>query len=106
MLARMVVLARGIAAFIRDSEHYEWLPRQDADLKDTHIIVLFRARDEALNRRLVESINETGKMYVSGTTWRGEKACRIAVSSWRVDVARDLAVVRQVLALVARESRE
>ena len=107
MLARMVVLAREIARFLLDSVDYEWLPEIDATsteaaLEKTHMIVLFRARDEALNEVLVDRINATGKMFVSGTSWAGRNAVRIAIASWRVDVERDLAVVKDVLTLVAR----
>jgi glutamate/tyrosine decarboxylase-like PLP-dependent enzyme len=101
MLSRMVLLAREIAAFVRDSEHYVWLPSEDASLESTYIIVLFRARDAALNEVLVDRINATGKMFVSGTKWAGEKAVRIAVGSWRVDVERDAALVKEVLTGVA-----
>ncbi|AEO62417.1 uncharacterized protein THITE_12695, partial [Thermothielavioides terrestris NRRL 8126] len=97
MLSRMVLLAREIAAYVRDSEHYEWLPSQDASLESTYIIVLFRAKDAALNDVLVDRINATGKMFVSGTRWDGKKAVRIAVGSWRVDVERDAAVIKEVL---------
>ncbi|KAL2127990.1 hypothetical protein VTI74DRAFT_9871 [Chaetomium olivicolor] len=101
MLSRMVHLAREIAAFVRDSEHYEWLPVEDASLEDTYMIVLFRAKDAALNEVLVDRINATGKMFVSGTKWAGKKAVRIAVGSWRVDVERDAALIKEVLTDVA-----
>ncbi|KIK58947.1 hypothetical protein GYMLUDRAFT_262271 [Collybiopsis luxurians FD-317 M1] len=97
MLSRMVRLARGIADFIKISEGYELLPSQEASLDSTHIIVLFRAKHAKLNDVLVQKINETRCMYVSGTTWNGQKAARLAVSSWRVDVMRDLAVVKDIL---------
>ncbi|KAK4138101.1 PLP-dependent transferase [Trichocladium antarcticum] len=101
MLSRMVLLARAIATFVRDSEHYEWLPSADASLESTYIVVLFRATDAALNEGLVDRINSTGKMFVSGTKWDGKKAVRIAVGSWRVHVEKDAAVVREVLTAVA-----
>ena len=105
MLSRMVLLAREIAAYVRDSEAYEWLPAADADLESTFIIVLFRARDPALNEVLVDRINATGKMFVSGTSWGGKKAVRIAVGSWRVEVERDAAFIKGILTAVA-EGRE
>jgi hypothetical protein len=101
MLARMVRLARKIAAFIRDDDRYELLPSADQGLDDTHIIVLFRAKDEGLNSVLVQRINESRQMYVSGTAWRGQKATRIAVSSWRVDVERDFEAVKTILTKIA-----
>ncbi len=63
--------------------------------------MLFRAKDAALNEELVDRINSTGKMFVSGTKWDGKKAVRIAVGSWKVDVERDAAVIREVLAAIA-----
>ncbi|KAL2140267.1 hypothetical protein VTI28DRAFT_4022 [Corynascus sepedonium] len=101
MLSRMVLLAREIAAFVRDSEHYEWLPSEEASLESTFIVVLFRAKEAALNEVLVDRINASGRMFASGTKWEGQKAVRIAVGSWRVDVERDAAVVREVLTAIA-----
>ncbi|KAI1465924.1 PLP-dependent transferase [Daldinia caldariorum] len=114
MLARMVRLARGIAgAIARDEElrhDYELLPKQtqagEEEESNTHIIVLFRARDEGLNEKLVEKIQASGEWYVSGTKWEGRTACRIAVSSWRVNVDEDLAFVKGRLAAIAKEWKE
>lgn len=103
MLSRMVLLSREIAAFVRDSKHYEWLPSVDASLESTYIIVLFRAKDAALNEVLVDRINASGKMFVSGTKWDGKKAVRIAVGSWRVDVERDAAIIGEVLTEIAAD---
>jgi hypothetical protein len=64
--------------------------------------VLFRANDEALNRNLAQKINESSRMFVSGSSWDGAPACRIAISNWRVDVERDFALVSDVLAKVAQ----
>ncbi|KAI6783536.1 L-2 [Emericellopsis cladophorae] len=102
MISRMVLLARRIAGWIRASEQYDLLPGGDWDIeKETFIIVLFRARDNKSNENLVEKINATRQMYVSGTKWKGEKAVRIAVSTWKVDVERDGRIVEQILAAVA-----
>lgn len=101
MFSRMVFLSRKIAAFVRDSPHYEWLPDPSASLENTFIIVLFRATDKKLNEVLVDRVNGSGKMFVSGTQWRGEKAVRLAVSTWRVDIERDAALVAEVLTVVA-----
>jgi len=104
MLAQQVKLARSIAEFVRDSEDYEWLPDQGAALENTHIVVLFRAKDPGINDNLVTRINQTRRMYVSGTKWKGRSACRLAVGSWRVGIARDFAVVKEVLTSVAKET--
>jgi len=102
VISRMVLLARRVAGWIRASEHYDLLPGGDWNIeKETFIIVLFRARDNNLNDNLVEEINATRQMYVSGTKWKGEQAVRIAVSTWKVDVERDGRIVEQILAAVA-----
>lgn len=99
MFARQVRLAREIATFINRSEEYDLLARQrSVDHNDhTHIIVLFRARDDLVNDELVKRINHTRKIYVSGTKWDGKPACRIAISTWKVDVERDSRLVKHVL---------
>jgi glutamate/tyrosine decarboxylase-like PLP-dependent enzyme len=98
IFARQVRLARGISAFIHTNEHYELLPEgRVKDPEGFHIIVIFRAKDEKTNAELVKRINGTRKMYVSGTKWGGLPACRIAISTWRVDVDRDLKLVTGVL---------
>ncbi|KAJ9137975.1 PLP-dependent transferase [Coniochaeta hoffmannii] len=102
MVARMVGLARRIAEFVRDSPDYDWLPDASASLESVFIIVLFRARDKTVNEELVQRINASGRMYVSGTAWNGEKAVRLAVSNWRVDVERDFAEVQSVLESVVK----
>ena len=102
MFARMVKTAREIGTFIRISESYEWLPNETEGVERIFMTVLFRARDDALNDVLVQRINSTRKLYVSGTKWKGRKACRIAVSSWRADVDRDLPVIRDVLTGIAK----
>ncbi|KAM3437740.1 hypothetical protein NHJ13734_004503 [Beauveria thailandica] len=107
LLGAMTQLARAIAAFLRDSPDYELLPENDhaeeeEEEEEIFISVLFRAADAALNETLVAKINDTRQLYVSGTTWRGRKAARIAVSNWRVDAKRDAAVVREILTCVAQ----
>lgn len=90
---------------IEASDDYELLPGWNASAErsyeKTHIIVIFRAKDGNLNDELVKKINATRKMYVSGTTWAGSPACRIAISTWKVDVERDLRLVEDVLATVS-----
>ncbi|KOS20117.1 hypothetical protein ESCO_006298 [Escovopsis weberi] len=114
LVHNMVQLSRSLAAFLRDSPHYELLPNDDDDdpanpadadagLREIFMIVLFRARDRRLNDVLVERINGTREVYVSGTAWAGGRAVRIAVSSWRVDVERDAALVTSTLARIAAE---
>lgn len=105
MLKRQIALSRGIAKFVLEGEDYELLPRSDSAVEDVlmsvYIIVLFRAKNEELNRQLVDRIKASRKIYVSGTSWEGRSACRFAVSNWMVDVDRDLPLVTQVLQDVA-----
>jgi glutamate/tyrosine decarboxylase-like PLP-dependent enzyme len=103
MLMRQVRLARRLAGFMFDHEGYELLPKGEdraGAVAMTFMVVLFRAKDEAVNKDLVKRINATGKMYVSGTIWEGKPASRIAVSNWRVDVERDVWAVEEVLRAV------
>lgn len=96
MIHRQVQLARAIARFIKSSQHFELLPagmRED----EVYIIVLFRARDENLNSELVQRINSTRRIYVSGTQWESQPAARFAIASWMVDVDRDIKVIEEVL---------
>jgi glutamate/tyrosine decarboxylase-like PLP-dependent enzyme len=101
VLERQIELSRGIARYIIESEEYELLPRIEGPteeiLSSIYIIVLFRAKDETLNKQLVEKIKASRKVYVSGTAWNGEPACRFAVSNWQVDVSRDLPLIKEVL---------
>lgn len=101
IFARQVRLARGVVKFLDAHAEYELLAKGRLANKDvidnTHIIVLFRAKNDGKNNELVKKINSARKMYVSGTKWEGEPACRIAVSTWKVDVDRDLQLIQQVL---------
>lgn len=101
----MAQLSRRLAVFLRESPYYELLPDEGGDVEDVFIIVLLRAKDRKLNDELVARINATRQLYVSGTSWKGEKAVRVAVSNWKVDVERDLRVVTTILNDVA-EGRE
>ena len=85
MLERQIGLARGIAGFLYESADFELLPKFEAEkdevLSNIFIIVLFRAKDEGLNKVLVDRIKDTRRIYVSGTAWNGQPACRFAVSN-------------------------
>ena len=107
MFARQVRLARAVSTFLDLNEGYELLAQtptsnqegvnESRGFERTHIIVLFRAKDDKINTELVKRINSTRKIYVSGTKWDGKPACRIAVSTWKVDVDRDLKLISGVL---------
>ncbi|KAK1235608.1 hypothetical protein PQX77_001161 [Marasmius sp. AFHP31] len=106
MLARMVRLARGIAEVIRASDDYVLLPDENLNIEDVHIIVLFRAKDDRLNDVLVETINKTREWFVSGTSWKGQKAVRLAISNWRINEDTDLELVKSSLKRIAEEHRK
>lgn len=118
MFARQVRLARAVSEFLHSNEGYELLAqgpesnqgvsKEEPLFQNTHMIVLFRAKDDKINGELVKRINATRKMYVSGTKWNGKPACRIAVSTWKVSVERDLQLIRGVLeeALTREENGE
>lgn len=105
MLERQIRLARAIYNWIFDHPDYVALPRTSMVklLDRTFMCVLFRVKDDALNEVLAKKINETSRIFVSGTTWDGAPACRIAISNWRVSVKRDVAIVTEVLGQVAQQ---
>lgn len=107
LLEKQIQLARAVAKYIFHHDMLLILPERlqalEDSLQEVYIVVLFRAKDKALNEQLVQRINKSGKMYVSGTTWAEQPASRVAVSNWQVDVARDSAVVRSVLDNVLQE---
>lgn len=106
MLIRQIDLARRAAAWIWDRDEYEVLPRmgtKEEMLSKIFIIVLFRAKDDVINRKLVQRIKDSGKIYVSGTQWDGKPAARIAVSNWRVNAEEDVKVIEEVLQAVLEE---
>lgn len=107
VLETQIRLARMVAGWLYDHPAYTPLPvaRSEDDLcAQTFIVLLFRANDESLNQELSKRINATSKMFVSGTSWEGKPACRIAVSNWKTDVLRDFAVVTDVLEQIATSS--
>lgn len=105
MLERQIQLARAVYNWIFDHPDYIALPKTSMVklLDRTFMCVLFRAKDDALNEVLAKKINETSRIFVSGTTWDGAPACRMAISNWRVNVRRDLAIVTDVLAQVTQQ---
>lgn len=104
MLQRMVDMARALTRWLREppqQEVFELLPEESPDdespAKDVHMIVLLRARDPVVNETLVDRINASREVYVSGTVWKGRKACRVAVSNWRMQIDRDMDVLTKIL---------
>ncbi|KAH6652760.1 pyridoxal-dependent decarboxylase [Truncatella angustata] len=105
IMERMVHLARGVAEAVRESPDYILLPDENTNAEDTHVVVLFRAKDDDLNERLVETIHKSGQWYVSGTKWKGQTAVRVAVSTWRVNVDEDLRDIKSYLASMAEDHK-
>ncbi|KAI9781161.1 MAG: hypothetical protein M1839_006269 [Geoglossum umbratile] len=109
MLEQQIRFARAVASYILKHPDFELLPDlpepDEVKIRHTFVIVLFRAKDNSLNRELVGRINGTGKIYVSGTVWGGSPASRIAVSNWRVDQKRDFSIVKNVLEEVIEKWR-
>ena len=103
MVTRQVRLARSVASFLLSHPSFELLPKATSRSSGSSIfiIVLFRAKNDALNRELVQRINVSSRMYVSGTVWQGQPASRIAIANWQVDVERDIANIKAVLQDVA-----
>jgi glutamate/tyrosine decarboxylase-like PLP-dependent enzyme len=102
MLQRQIRFARAVAAYLYDHDAFELLPKvvftsRDRIDQDIFIIVLFKAKDDGLNEQLVQRINTSSKMYVSGTVWDGSPASRIAVANWQVEPHRDLEIVKGVV---------
>ena len=102
MIVRQVTLARKLADYLYDSPHFDvYAPEselsKDEVLDNVFMIVLFRARDSAMNEELVKRINATRRIYCSGTVWEGRKAARVAVSNWQASVEGDWDVLRGVL---------
>ncbi|KAL6249697.1 hypothetical protein RBB50_003552 [Rhinocladiella similis] len=108
MLKRQIGLARRVVRWLMNDARFEVLGAKpggeetdDEMVARTYIVVLFRLRDEELNRDFVRNVNDTGKMYISGTVWEGKPAARIAVSNWQADVERDGDLIEDVLDQVA-----
>ena len=92
MLERQIELARRVAVWICDSAEYELLPVAETRkemIAKTFMIVLFRSTHTCHNDRLVERINKGGQIYVTGTSWDGRSAARIAVSNWQATAEKD-----------------
>jgi hypothetical protein len=81
--------------YIRDSNIYELLPNNDVN--KIYMVVLFRARSEALNVQLVSLLNASRHLHISGLPWNGKPAARIALGTWRVEVDRDFGRIIKAL---------
>ncbi len=67
--------------------------------------VLVSFGDEETTDRVIAGIQQDGTCWCGGTTWQGQRAMRISVSSWATtddDVERSL---EAMLRVAARETR-
>jgi glutamate/tyrosine decarboxylase-like PLP-dependent enzyme len=110
VLEKQVRLTRRISDFILNHPSYELLGFSDLEQgkgyerKHIFMILMFRAQDTALNEVLTQRLNQTRRLWVSGTSWDGRPATRIAVANWRVDVERDFSVVEEVFNNIIKDS--
>ena len=80
---------------VKELEAYELLPT--TEVEEVGTIVLFRLKNEEPNEGLLGRINDQNRIYVSGTSWEGRPAVRVAVSGWEIDIEKDTSVIREVL---------
>ncbi|OBT72166.1 hypothetical protein VF21_10522 [Pseudogymnoascus sp. 05NY08] len=95
LFATQVRLARAVASMVRELEAYELLPT--TEVGEVGTIVLFRLKNEERNEGLLGRINDQNRIYVSGTSWEGRPAVRVAVSGWEIEIEKDTSVIREVL---------
>jgi glutamate/tyrosine decarboxylase-like PLP-dependent enzyme len=104
----------GVAELVeRCTRHARRLVGEIGELQETEVLaepiinqglVRFLARDGDHDRRtddVIARIQEEGESWFGGTTWRGGRAMRVSVCSWRTadaDIDRALAAVRAALA--------
>ncbi|KAJ3195365.1 hypothetical protein HK101_000407 [Irineochytrium annulatum] len=122
MVERNLVFTRRLADWLharKEVDVLNYCPRDgDVGYGELLNIILFAPSADAPeelrnpvdgNARMVARINDTGKMYVTPTAWRGRKATRLAVSNWRTGTALwkdgdkddpDLDIVKAVLTSV------
>ncbi|KAL8715959.1 MAG: hypothetical protein Q9220_000626 [cf. Caloplaca sp. 1 TL-2023] len=110
MLERQIRFARRVACYFAEHPDFDLLPEHLSDKavidREVYIIVLFRARDDTLNRSLGERLNATSKIYVSGTTWQGRPACRIAAANWQIQPERNSTIVQEVTEQILKDWRQ
>ncbi|MBD0338196.1 MAG: aspartate aminotransferase family protein [Thermoleophilia bacterium] len=47
--------------------------------------VLFRFEDDARTNEVLARVQDSGRIWLSGTSWDGRKAIRVSVSNWQTD---------------------
>ena len=102
MVERCCEHARTFARILGAADHVEIL--NEVVLNQ----VLVRFGDDEGTRRVIERVQAEGTCWVSGTTWRGQSAMRISVSSWRTtaeDVERSATAMLEAAAAVSSSLR-
>ncbi|KAH8923543.1 PLP-dependent transferase [Atractiella rhizophila] len=107
IVSRNIAFARQIVSWMREEkkDDYEVLLPPNVDVLN---VVLFKSR-KGTGAEMVKKINEQGRMFVTGTKWRGEDAARLAVSNWMTGLdhgkgkEEDWVIVKRVLEKVASE---
>lgn len=94
LVEESISYARAVATFISESEEYVLLP--DNDINQISTIVIFKAKDEELNKQLNHRINSSRKVFVTGSAWNGEVAQRIAVSNWKITSEKSKRVISEL----------
>lgn len=103
LVERCIGNARDLAAWIDKQPNME-LMNGDRYRTTPFNIVCFRyigaegndEQTDTLNVRAVEAIQQSGRVFVSGTTWNGRAAIRAAFVNWSTTLD-DVAVLKEVL---------
>lgn len=119
IIQRNIAFARSVEAWLYESPYYDVLTPPSTSSKargDYRIlnIVLFapsakcgvaELQGEDGGVKMVEKINESGEMYVTGTKWKGRSAARLAVSNWQTgtDDGHLEVVKRTLLAIMGQK---
>ncbi|GAA5953725.1 hypothetical protein JCM3765_006950 [Sporobolomyces pararoseus] len=122
LIRRQISFARKLESYLRSHPAYKVLTPSSSSGESSdpfsyqvYNIVLFKPSSLApIKFRLsspenpdpsttfLAALNESKEIFVTGTSWRGEKAVRIAVSNWMTLETRDLEIVKKVLDRVMR----
>jgi hypothetical protein len=99
MVKEQVDLARAVAKWLANHNDFHLLQQKDGTewWLDIFMVVLFQARDTTKNETLVSRINDGRVIYVSGTSWNGQKAARIAIANWQANLKEDFKVITEAL---------
>ncbi len=99
ILKRHISLANGFADFIRGNENFELLAPVNFS------VVVFRAtppnfneeQTNDFNKKLLDAVNESGKLYLSHTKAKEKFAIRLAISGVRT-FAEDVEAAKEIIA--------